>query len=152
MSVFDWFKKPAAIQDDFWGELRFVDGAKQSEGCFECLKLFSPTASQVSCSIDGELPGPTAAQRSFYQKLEAGFDEYAEKIKPLIEEEFRNWKPAFEIKNFTQEFSLVFVSIPRIVNDTPVLWSVALETIHDRNHTIAIDFTDEYPTNILIDG
>jgi len=107
MSFVNWFKKPAPIQDEFWGELRFTEGGKQVKGFFDCLKLFSPTASQVEVLLEGELPGPTLTQRNFYQQLEADFDECVEKIKPLVEDEFRNWKEDFEIKDFTQEFSLV---------------------------------------------
>jgi hypothetical protein len=41
--------------------------------------------------------------------------------------------------------------IPRL-DTAPVSWELAFNTIHDRNHTVTIDFQDEEPHSILIDG
>ncbi|WP_153797325.1 hypothetical protein [Foetidibacter luteolus] len=151
MGLFGLFKKPVKIQDDFFGELRFMDFNDASKNYFEGRGYFAPTNNETEYLIHANNEGPTEIQRNFYRDLQANFKQYVEKIKPLIEDEFRNWKEDFLITDFYHEFRLVCVVIPRLENK-PLIWEMAFDTIHDLNHQVTIEFTGDQPTGILIDG
>jgi len=151
MGLFNLFKKPVKIQDDLFGEMRSMDFKDKSKNYFEGKGYFAPTQSKTDLLIDADIEGPTTAQKEFFIDLQNNFDQYIQKIKPLIEDEFRNWKDNFEIQDFNKEFTLVHLTIPRM-EVTPLKWEMAFTTIHDANHHVTIDFTDKEPTGILIDG
>lgn len=151
MGLFNLFKKPTKIQDDFFGLLRFIDSRDSSRTYFEGKGFFSPTQNETELLIQADTQGPTAAQREFYNKLQNNFEQYIQKIKPLIEDEFRNWKEDFEIKDFKKEFTLVCLTIPRLDNK-PLIWDMVFTTVFDANHHVTIDFINEEPNGILIDG
>jgi hypothetical protein len=143
--------KKILIQDPVFGTLKYMQSKDPEKGYFTGKVLFSPTGSEADLLIEADPAGPTESQREFYQNLQSNFDAYAEKMKPLIEDEFRNWKPDFAIRDFRNEFTLSCVSLPRPVSG-PIRWELAFNTIHDRNHTVTIDFQDDEPRGILIDG
>lgn len=151
MGLFDIFKKPTILQDDFFGALRFMDFKDTSKNYFEGKGHFAPTANETEYLIEADKEGPTEEQRQFYRDLQANFTQYIEKIKPLIEDEFRNWKEDFSIKDFNREFELVCITIPRF-DKQPMTWDMAFTTIHDENHHVTIDFVGDQPNGILIDG
>ena len=151
MGLFNLFKKPVIVQDDFFGSLRFMNFKDSSKNYFEGKGLFVPTNSETQYLIHADIDGPSDNQKVFYRDLQANFTQYVEKIKPLIEYEFRNWKENFTIDDFYKEFNLVCITIPR--HDTsPLIWDMAFTTIHDLNHHVTIDFVDVDPKGILIDG
>ena len=151
MGLFDFFKKPTILQDDFFGALRSVDFKDASKNYFEGKGHFTPTNSDTEYLIEADKNGPTDKQKQFYLDLQADFAKYIQKIKPLIEDEFRNWKEDFVIKDFNKEFELVCITIPRLDN-RPITWDMAFTTVHDLNHQVTIDFIDDHPNGILIDG
>jgi len=151
MGLFNLFKKPTIIQDNFFGSLRFMDFKDPSKNYFEGKGYFTPTQSETEYLIQADIEGPTDEQQQFYRDLQDNFIHYIQKIKPLIEEEFRNWKEDFEIKNFTNEFALVCLTIPRH-GLRPLIWDMTFTTVHDLNHQVTIDFVDNEPNGILIDG
>jgi hypothetical protein len=83
--------------------------------------------------------------------VQDSYDDLISKIIPLIEDEFKNWKDDFKIKDFKKEFKLVAVTIPRL-NANATSWDMSFETIHDDNHQVTVDFKDFEPEGILIDG
>lgn len=151
MGLFGLFKKPTIIQDNFFGKLRFVDFKDASKNYFEGKGYFTPTDSVIEYLIQADKDGPGDMQKQFYQDLQADFATYIQKMKPMIEDEFRNWKEDFVIKDFNKEFKLVCVTIPG-PGRSPTKWDMAFTTIHDLNHQVTIDFTDNHPNGILIDG
>src|SRR5437764_13854767 len=100
MGLFNLFKKPTKIQNEFFGELRFVNFRHPAENYFEAQGFFAPTQNVTELLIQANVEGPTADQKAFYTDLQNNFEQYVQKIKPLIEGEFRNWKEDFEIKDF----------------------------------------------------
>jgi hypothetical protein len=148
MGLFNFFKKPLIIRDDVFGELRFING---KQPYFEGSAYFAATGATINVFIPTQLPGPSEEQKIFYTRLQQNFTPYIEKINPLIEDEFRNWKPGFAIGDFNAEFTLLCISIPNM-NNHPLIWDMAFSTVHDRNHQISIDFEDHHPAAILIDG
>ena len=151
MGLFDLFKKPTILQDDMFGSLRFMEMRDPSKSYFEGKGHFLPTNSDIEYLIDADKNGPTAKQKQFYLDVQADFHSYIKKIKPLIETEFRNWQENFVITEFNKEFELVCVTIPRLDN-RPIKWDMTFTTIYDLNHQIIIDFLDDQPISILIDG
>ncbi len=151
MGLFNLFKKPVIVQDDFFGPLRFVDLKDPLRNYFEGKGFFAPTGSQTQYLIRAGVEGPGASQKYFYREFQANFAQYVEKIKPMIEDEFRNWKEDFTISDFYKEFDLVCLTIPA-PGIKPLAWDMAFTTIHDLNHHITIDFVDDRPNGILIDG
>ena len=151
MGLFDFFKRSTLLQDAFFGELRFVDFKDASKNYFKGKGYFKPTDSNTAYLIQADKSGPTDKQKQFYINLQANFTCYVQKIKPLIEDEFRNWKEEFVIKDFNKEFELVCITIPRLDEKT-IIWDMAFTTIHDLNHQVTIDFIDDEPNSVLIDG
>ena len=151
MGLFDLFKKPQTIQDDFFGTLTFMSFKDPTKNYFEGKGKFNPTGDEIEYFVEADLSGPTNDQRNFYNKVEGLYDEIISKVIPLIENEFKNGKEDFKIKDFKQEFKLVAVTIPRLNSDTAT-WDMSFETIHDDNHQVTVDFKDFEPEGILIDG
>lgn len=151
MGFFNIFKKPAKIYDEFFGTLTFMEIKNNpSNNYFEGKGVFNPTNEQIEYFISADLTGPTDEQKDFYKKVEASFEDLISKSKPLIEEEFRNWKDNFKIKDFKSEFKLVAISIPRLQNH-PLIWDMSFEIIDDDNHHITINFINFETDGILID-
>lgn len=151
MGLFNLFSKPFLLQHEYFGSLRFIDSKDPSKCYFEGKGHFAPTNSETEYFIAADKSGPTSGQQQFYEELQKNFSHYLAKIIPLIEDEFRNWKPDFSIRDFSKEFSLVVVTIPR-TDIQPLIWDLAFTTIHDLNHHLQIDFKGDEPTGILIDG
>jgi hypothetical protein len=153
LSLFDFFKfKPSPlIEDVFFGQLRFMDLKDSRKNYFEGSGLFTPTGQQIEYFIEADLSGPTLAQQQFYQALQDKYTDYIACIQPLITDRFRNRQPDFKIQNFTGEFTLLSVTIPRL-STSSAAWDMSFSTVHDANHNITIYFLDEQPTSILMDG
>ncbi|MBE7169058.1 MAG: hypothetical protein INR73_00615 [Williamsia sp.] len=149
--LFRLFKKPTILQDAFWGPLLFVASKDASKNHYEGKGYFSPAKSLIEYIIKAGTEGPTDKQKQFYLDLQADFPAYTHKIKPLIENEFRNWKENFFIKDFNKEFKIVHITIPRL-NHGPASWDMVFETVHDANHQVIIDFIEDQPRSVLIDG
>lgn len=151
MGLFDIFKKPIIIEDDFFGRLKFMKMKNAEKNYFEGKGLFEPTGKEIELFINGSEKGPDQKQKEFYSWLQRNFKELAFKATPLIEDEFRNWKEDFKIKDFDKEFSLVALTIPS-QETTPIEWNMSFETIHDENHQVTIEFLGNEPKEVLIDG
>lgn len=151
MGIFDFFKKPAKITDDCFGPLHFVGSGNASQGFFKGKIFFEPTQKEISFVIKADKNGPTTEQREFYKQFRENYDQYVTRIQPLIIDEFRNWRDDFEISEFSKEFEFVFLLIPNL-QDTPLVWEISFTTIHDLDHNITIEFLDDQPRGILIDG
>ena len=151
MGLFDSFKKPTVLQDEFFGALRFVEFKDASENYFEGKCYFTPTDSEMGYLIEAGKEGPTEKQKKFYIDLQKDFPKYIQKIKPFIKDEFRNWIEGLEIKDFHKEFKLECITIPRL-EYSPIAWDMRFTTIHDSDLYITIDFLDDQPNGILIDS
>ena len=90
-------------------------------------------------------------QKEFFRKIESDYDQIIASAKPIIENEFQNWKEDFNIKDFRKEFKAVYLYLPRCENEQKT-WEIAFETEHDLNHTITLKMIDFKATEILIDG
>src|SRR5262249_35293215 len=123
-----------------------------SKNYFEGKGFFAPTQNEIGFLIQADIEGPTTAQKEFYSDLQNNFEQYIQTIKPLIEDEFRNWKADFKIMDFNEEFTLVCLTIPRLDMKKALIWDMAFTTIHDKNHHVTIDFIDKKPNGVLIDG
>ena len=62
-----------------------------------------------------------------------------------------NWQEAFKIKDFLKEFEPVFLQLPRC-EGKEVIWEIAFESDHDRNHTFIVTMHDFAAYELLIDG
>jgi hypothetical protein len=153
MGIFDFiFGKTINVEDEFFVKMLFVENKKDpSKSYFECRRYFDPTGKIIEIMIDGETVGPSQKQINFFKSIEGNYQAITTAISPLIEEEFGNWKEDFKIKDFQQEFEAVSLQLPRC-EDKPILWEIAFESYHDRNHTFTITMSDFDPREILIDG
>ena len=147
------FGKTITIQDDFFGNLRFMEIKKHPErSYFEGKKMFFPVNRVVEFSIKAPLSGPSLAQKDFFQEIEKRYPEIIPTVIPIIEDTFRNWKADFRIADFEKEFTLIYLRLPDM-SLTPVCWEMAFDTIHDENHQITVYFAGFAPEpDILIDG
>ena len=152
MGLLDFlFGKTKTVEDDFFGKLFFLEFKDTSKNYFEGRRFFKPSNRDIELAIDGSLPGPTENQKQFFQRIENDYKIVTERACLLIMDEFQNWQPDFQIQNFDQEFLPVHMTIPQI-GDKEVVWELAFETNHDRNHAVTITFKDFEATEILIDG
>jgi hypothetical protein len=151
MGLFNLFNKPPTIQDDFFGVLTFMSFKDSTKNYFEGKGKFKPTGEVIEYLVGGDLSGPTNEQREFYNKIQDTYDAIMVKITPLIEEEFKNWKEDFRIKDFKKEFKLVALTIPRLPSK-PVVWDMSFDALHDEDHQITVGFNDFEPEGISFDG
>ncbi|WP_186774641.1 hypothetical protein [Chitinophaga pinensis] len=55
------------------------------------------------------------------------------------------------IKNFREEFTPVFLEIPRF-NQERSIWSISFDTTNDKGHEIVVYFHDGEIDEVVIDG
>jgi len=153
MGLFDSiFGKSIKIDNDFFGQMLFMGDKKdQSKSYFECRRNFRPSDKLIEIGIDGMEAGPTQVQIDFFKKIEDKYSEITNSIKPLIEDEFGNWQEGFKIRDFNKEFDPVYLRLPRC-ETKPIIWEIAFESDHDRNHTFTLTMNDFEAKEILIDG
>lgn len=153
MGIFDFISgKTIKIEDDFFGKIVFFEFKDNPEmNYFECRKHFKPTNEIIEVAIEGDVTGPTKMQKDFFRKIESDYEKIISSIKPIIENELRNWKEDFEISDFNKEFKAVYLYLPRCEKETKV-WEIAFESEHDLNHTFTLTMNDLNATEILIDG
>lgn len=151
MGLFHIFKKPTILHDEVFGTLHFMKFKDSSKNYFEGKGHFDPAGDVIEYLIEGNEEGPSEEQKQFYLQIQNNFIQYVEKIKPLIEDELRNWKEDFIIRDFSKEFKIVCITIPRL-DRRPPIWDMSFASIHDLNHHITIDFVGDHPNSILIDG
>ncbi|MEQ9442743.1 MAG: hypothetical protein RIG62_27120 [Cyclobacteriaceae bacterium] len=131
--------------------MAFIDFKDASKNYFEGRRFYSPSNQDIELAIDGNLPGPTEAQKQFFQRTEYDYKILIENAIPLITDEFQNWRSDFQIQNFEQEFWPVHMTIP-LIGHREVIWELAFRTTHDQNHTVTITYKDFEASEILIDG
>ncbi|TGE23725.1 hypothetical protein E5K00_00490 [Hymenobacter aquaticus] len=126
------FGKPLRLEDQVFGRLRYFDTPESGGGYWEGETRFTAARYEVGLAIDGPKTGPTAAQRSFYQEIEARYEQMVPAIAQLITATFTKSEPDFVIRDFKQEFQPDFLSLPVIEKpDTAEpAWEIAFETTH----------------------
>lgn len=151
MGLFDLFRKPQTIQDDFFGTMLFISFKDATKNYFEGKCIFKPTGDKVELLIRGDAGGPTQEQRQLYARIQDSYDEIVIRIVPLIERELKEWREDNKIRDFRKEFKPASVTIPRIAG-TPIRWDMTFEAIHEDEHQVTVDFKDFEPEKVLIDG
>lgn len=153
MGIFDFiFGKTQKIDDNFFGKMIFLDDKKNPlKSYFECSRHFKPINKVIDIGIEGDIIGPTKLQKDFFREIEENYDKITSTIKPIIEDEFRNWKEDFEIIDFKKEFKAVYLFLPRCEKE-PKIWEIAFESSHDLDHTFTVTMKDLKATEVLIDG
>ncbi|MCE2996245.1 MAG: hypothetical protein ACK5RG_03480 [Cyclobacteriaceae bacterium] len=153
MGLLDFiFGKQTKIENEFFGTMLFFENKKDSlKSYFECRRHFSPSDKMIEIGIDGDVSGPTQKQIDFFKSIEDNYSIIVKAISPLIENEFGNWKEGFKLDNFQKEFEPVYLRLPRCENK-PIVWEIAFESDHDRDHTFTITMSDFDAKEVLIDG
>ena len=146
------FKKPISIKDEFFGNMVFIEvKEKHGNSYFECRRDFSPSQQEIEIGIDGDINVVTQYQKVFFKEIESNYSEISQSIIPLIENQLRNWKPDFEIKNFQNEFHPCHLILPNC-KQQPVIWQITFTSKHDENHVFEASITDYTATKMFIDG
>ena len=143
MGFFDFFKKPPRIHDPLFGELRYEGGFAS------CNVPFAPLNKQVEVLITCGPEGPIQAQSDFFARVEQDYAALIPGCARVIEEEFRNWKEEFVIRDFAKEFELVCIEVP---DNTAGEWSLSFTSSHDLDHHFTVSLLDNNATHVLIDG
>ena len=153
MGILDFiFGKTIKINDSFFGEMRYFEFKNEPEkNYFECKRHFKPIDKEIEIGIEGNVNGPTEKQKVFFEQIESDYEKIISTIKPMIENEFQNWKKDFKISDFRNEFKAVYLYLPRCEDEMKV-WEIGFETEHDSNHTILMTMNDLKATEILVDG
>jgi hypothetical protein len=152
MAFFDLFKRKKSIvlHDELFGEIKFLDFGK-NVSYFEAKVVFAPGGHTITCLIPADESGPTESQRVFYRQLQANYVAYTEKVKHLIEEEFRHFNEEFKIEDFSKELELEHLQLPQ-PGKPDYEWEMAFASLQDDNHLITIGFVGEEPDEVHIDG
>lgn len=150
MGIFNFFKKTPVIHDNVFGQLLFRESKVPSRNFFSGKALFAAIDKEIRLLIYADQAVPTQEQKDFYQQLQNSFTEYIQKVKPLIEDLFRNRKHDFQIKAFNAEFTLDALTIPSF-KGKPLQWEMMFTTIHD-HHYFTVNFKDQEPDGVTIDG
>jgi hypothetical protein len=146
------FGKTIKVDNEFFGTMVFLEDKKDPlKSYYECRRHFNPSDNIIEIGIDGGASGPTQKQIDFFKSIEDNYSEVSKVIAPLIEDQFANWKEGFKIDNFQKEFEPVYLRLPRCENK-PIIWEIAFESDHDRNHTITLTMSDFEAKELLIDG
>lgn len=146
------FRKPTKLENEFFGTMLFLKHKRDSlKSYFECRRHFKPSGQIIEIGIEGDVTGPAQDQIDFFKSIEDNYSIITKAISPLIQDEIRNWKEDFEIKDFYEEFKPVYLSLPRCANN-PVIWEIVFESYQDRNHTFSITMSDFDAREIFIDG
>ena len=153
MGLLDFiFGKTTKIENEFFGTMLFVEDKKDPLiSYFECRRHFSPSDKIIEIGIDGDAAGLTQKKFDFFECISDNYSQITKSITPLIEDEFRNWQEEFKIIDFRKEFEPVYLRIPRC-ETKPIVWEIAFESDHDRNHTFSLTMADFEATEIQIDG
>ena len=153
MGLLDFiFGKPTKLENEFFGTMLFLEDKKDTlKSYYECRRHFTPSNKIIEIGIDGDVIGPTRKQIDFFESVEDNYSIITNAITPLIEDEFGNWKAGFKINDFQKEFEPVYLRVPRCENK-PIIWEIAFESDHDRNHTFTLTMSDFEAKEILIDG
>lgn len=153
MGLLDFiFGKPTKLENEFFGTMLFLEDKKDSlKSYFECRRQFIRSDKIIEIGIDGDVSGPTQKQIDFFKSVEDNYSIITKAISPLIEDEFGNWKEGFKINDFDKEFEPVYLRLPRCENK-PIVWEIAFESDHDRNHTFTLTMSNFDAKEILIDG
>lgn len=152
MNIFREFFRSSKkiIKDDFFGETK-VFKLKNDNFLFSSRRYFSPTKKEIEVSIEGNEFDKLDFANTFFEKIEASYQEVICAVIPIIEATFQNWKEDFKIMDFDKEFQLIHLYLPikeSIQND----WEIVFETIHDPNHQYTIIMLDMEAKEINIDG
>lgn len=146
------FRKPTKRENEFFGTMLFLEDKKDPlKSYYECRRHFTPSDKIIEIGIDGDASAPTQKQIDFFKSVEDKYSEISKAITPLIEGEFGNWKEGFKINDFQKEFEPVYLRLPRCENK-PIVWEIAFESDHDRNHTFTLTMSDFEAKEILVDG
>ncbi|QQV01625.1 MULTISPECIES: hypothetical protein [Chryseobacterium] len=146
------FGKPTKIENEFFGTMLFLKDKKDKfKSYFECRRQFIPSNKIIEICINGNLNDSVQKQIDFFKSIEDNYSVITKVISPLIEDEFGNWKEDFKINDFQKEFEPVYLRLPRCENK-PIVWEIAFESYHDRNHTFTLTMSDFNAKEILIDG
>ena len=153
MGLFDAiFGKTRKIDHHFFGQMTFTGGkVPDTTDFFECRRHFRPSNNVIEIGIDGDISGPTEKQIDFFKIIEDNYSDITKAVTPLIEDEFGNWEESFKILDFNKEFKPVYLRLPRC-ESKPVIWEIAFESDHDKNHTFTLTMSDLQAKEILIDG
>jgi hypothetical protein len=153
MGIFDFiFGKTIKINDEFFGKMIFSEFKKNPEkNYFECRRHFKPTDEIIEIGIEGNVTGQTELQKNFFRQIESEYEKIISSVKPMIENEFQNWKEDFKIVDFHKEFKAVYLYFPRC-EKVPKIWEIAFESEYDLSHTFTLTMNNLIATEILIDG
>lgn len=151
MGLFDLFRKPQTIQDDFFGTMLFISFKDAAKNYFEGKGFFKPTGDEIEFLIRGDVGGPTMEQRQLYTRIQDSYDEIVARVVPLVERELKEWREDNRIRDFKKEFKPVSIEISRIAA-TPARWEMTFEAVHEDEHQVTVEFRNLEPENVLIDG
>ena len=151
MGLFDLFRKPQTLQDDFFGTLTFISFKDAARNYCEGRGTFKPTGNEIEFLIRCNEGGPAKEQQQLYIRIQDSYDEIVTRIAPLIEKELKEWREDYKIKDFKKEFKPVSVEISRM-SATSARWDMIFEANHEDELQVTVEFRNLEPEKVFIDG
>jgi|SoiMetStandDraft_2_1073263.scaffolds.fasta_scaffold02037_9 hypothetical protein len=143
--------RPPVLDDPDFGRLLYMYIPRYpARSYWEGEWWFPPTNTKVTVSLPGTLAGPRESGRAFYLGLPARFDQLIERVRPVLDEVFRQWLGRPLRADVWQDVKLggFGVEDPDVV---PIRWDVGFETVGEKWLGITIPVVGEEPQNPTID-
>jgi len=153
--LFDFLKKfrPLALQDDFFGQLTYMEAPEDRVSYWEAKRVFVPTGREIELFIDAPAPRqpPRQGQREFFLAVEERFKEVLAASEVILRPQFQEWTGQPLTEPFEIEFTMGSFSIPCASLDHAT-WEMSFDSRSDANHLFTVTFQGLMATGVSIDG
>lgn len=145
------FGKKIKRQDEFFGEMLFLENRKNPEKNFlECRRQFAPISKDIDIEVRGDLDIRLEQQQFFFNKIEEKYDLLASKFASFVEQKIQDWRLDFQIQDFKKEFEPFHLILHRC-DFSPMVWEISFTTFHEKNLIFIIKMEDFEAVELLID-
>lgn len=150
MGLFDIFKKKPKFVDDVFGELGYTTFRDKSKNFYD--GTVNLNGKKMGVVIEADENGPTKLQKEFFLKFRDNYQNFkADILLPYLTDKFtKDFNDDYQIKDFDKEFELDAITIPTLPQK-PLQWSICYDSIKLK-HWVTINFSDDVPTGITVDG
>lgn len=152
MGLLQWlFGTPYRKKDDCFGQMVFLEHRRNPAlNYWECKCWFRPLNSLIQARVYGSKEGPDKAAREFYRHFEEEYHDYCERLIPLLEAEFSNWKPEFVVHDFAAQFRLAHLELPRNAGQSGE-WEMNFLSLPD-HHWVEVMMKGGAPVSVHMEG
>jgi hypothetical protein len=141
-----WLIKKS-LKDDTFGKIWYNRNKNPEFNHYQGHFIFKPTNTEIDIFLDSDKDGLDPKQKLFFKEIERRYPEIMKKSPSPIQELIQNKKgKTILIKDFTKEFTLYAISIPRIPHKK---WTLSFANKKNPLEGITIQFNDWDAVDII---